>query len=401
MKQTYRITAAVAIIIVLIVHIGDYILNVSRDEHVIKVGFLYVGDSCNTYTQNFIRAQNTIELTYGDKIEIYAKYNVAESMGEKYLEELVEDGCDIIFSTSYGYEDAAKKIAEKYPDIEICMATGDNANVDPLLPNYHTFMGEIYQGRYISGVVAGMKLTELIDSGEISADDAKIGYVAAFPYAEVISGYTAFFLGVRSIVPEATMSVRYTNSWGDYELERQYAKKFIEEGCIIISQHSDTAGSAVTCEDAIGSHTVYHVGYNWSMSDIAPTTSLIGCRINWAPYMVAAVGAVIEGREIEDCVDGRVKENDISAGFDKGWVEMLPLNEIIAAEGTQEKIDELISDFKKQKIEVFKGDYIGVDSFNEKDTYDLKEGYVENETASAPSFHYVLQDVITVLEEEE
>ncbi|MDD6038613.1 MAG: BMP family ABC transporter substrate-binding protein [bacterium] len=398
-KQNIIITAVVAIVVVILAHLGKITVFHNYEEEALKVGFLYVGDSCNAYTENFIKAQKAIGLAYGERVETYAKYNVAEGQEEAFLQELVDDGCRIIFTTSYGYENITKEFAKEYPNIQFCQATGDNSATEPVLSNYHTYMGEIYQGRYISGVVAGMKMNELIDSGRVSAKEAKIGYVGAFPYAEVISGYTAFFLGVRSVVPTATMEVRYTYSWGDYELEKKYAKQFIKEGCVIISQHSDTTGPAVACEEYSGLHPVFHVGYNVNMADVAPTTSLIGCRVNWAPYMVSAVGAVLEHKPIEDRVKGSVHGTDVSRGFDGDWVQMLSVNDIIAAEGTKEKVSELIDGFKKCNIEVFKGDYIGVNPENTLDTCDLRQGYVENEKASAPSFHYVLKDVISIVGE--
>ena len=161
----------------------------------------------------------------------------------------MDAGCDLIFTTSYNYGTVTKEFAEKYPGIEFCMATCANANEEPVLKNYHTFMGKIYQGRYTAGVAAGMKMKELIKEGVITEQQAKIGYVAAYPYAEVISGYTAFLLGVRSVVPDAVMTVRYTNKWNDYRTEKKYAKGLIDEGCVIISQHSDTAGPATACEE--------------------------------------------------------------------------------------------------------------------------------------------------------
>ena len=157
-----------------------------------------------------------------------------------------------------------------------------------MLPNYHTFMGTIYQGRYISGIVTGMKLRELIEQKKLTPAQAKIGYVAAFPYAEVISGYTAFFLGVRSVVSEAVMTVSYTNTWSNTTTERKLAEKLIDEGCVIIAQHSDTTGPATACETAStrDGKLVFHVGYNQTMTDVAPTTSLVSTRINWTPYFI-------------------------------------------------------------------------------------------------------------------
>ncbi|MCR4586687.1 MAG: BMP family ABC transporter substrate-binding protein [Lachnospiraceae bacterium] len=364
----------------------------------IKVGFVYDGDESAPYTYNFIRAQKAVADEYDNRVHIIVKNNITDEYCEEALQQLVDAGCDLIFTTSYGYGEYAKKFAIDHPEIQFCEATCDNANQAPLCPNYHTFMGEIYSGRYISGLAAGMKLKELIDTGRISADMAKIGYVAAYPYAEVISGYTAFLLGVRQIVPDAVMSVIYTNTWGDYSLEKSTAERLISEGCIVISQHSDTIGPAVACENAKVTHPVIHVGYNDSMVDVAPTTSLISSRINWTPYIVAAVGAVLQDKMIEKCVDANVYGNDCAAGFDRDWVQMVELNSYIAADGTDEMIEKTIEEFKKGKVMVFKGDHTGVDPFDPADTIDLKRGYVENERSSAPTFHWVLNDIITIEE---
>ena len=194
------------------------------------------------------------------------------------------------------------------------------------------------------------------------------------------------------------MTVKYTNSWGDYLLEKKYAKELIEEGCVIISQHSDTAGPAVACEETDAGQPVYLVAYNQSMAQVAPTTYLTGAKINWEPYMVQAVKAVLEGKKIEDCTGGTVNGNDVGAGFKEGWVQMLELNEIVAADGTAEKIAELIEQFQKGEVHVFEGDYIGVNPEDPSDTCDLREEYEENRYSSAPTFHYVLQDIITIEE---
>ncbi len=365
----------------------------------IKIGFVYIGDESTPYTMNFVSSQEAIASEFGDRVEIVAKYNVSEDNCEPSIMDLVKEDCDLIFLTSYGYGVTAKQIAEKYPDIQFCMATCEDANQDPVLPNYHNFMGEIYQGRYITGLVAGLKLKEMIESGQIDVSHARIGCVAAFPYAEVISGYTAFLLGVREIVPEATMEVRYVNTWGNYHVEKECAKKLINEGCVIITQHSDTTGPAVACEEASTfSHRIYHVGYNRSMADVAPTTSLISSRLNWTPYMMAAVEAVLAGEKIETHVDAEVNGNDAWAGFDKGWVEIVELNSAIAPKDAAETIQSAKNAFEKKSLIVFKGDYTGTDPFDPADTIDLSGGYRENAQASAPSFHYILDDVIEVRE---
>lgn len=396
MKQIYKITFISAAAVLILACGIRFFLWGKETDRTMKVGFVYVGDTSTAYTNNFVKVQETIRKQYDGQVETIAKYNVSEENVEEALKELVEEGCELIFTTSYGYGEKTKEYARAYPEIQFCQATGDNANEDPVLKNYHTFMGNIYQGRYISGVVAGMKLQELIEDGEITPKQAKIGYIGAYSCAEVISGYTAFFLGIRSVVPEATMVVHYTNTWGNHLLEKECAKKLIDEGCVIISQHSDTAGPAVACEETDPSQVVYYVSYNESMRDLAPTTYLTGSRINWEVYMTEAVEAVLSGKEIEKCVRGNINGNDAGAGFENGWVRMLEINEFTAAAGTQERVDELIREFKQNRIQVFQGDYTGVNPDDPSDTIDLNEGFYENEKSSAPAFYYILKDVIVI-----
>lgn len=395
-KRIYVITIISAVVVILLAFVLHYFLHGREEGKTVKVGFIYVGDTSTGYTNNFVNAQNAVEKAYEDRVETISKFNVPEDEVEGSLQELIDAGCNLIFTTSYGYGKIAKEYAAKYPDIQFCQATCSNANEEPRLANYHTYMGKIYQGRYISGVVAGMKLKELIDTGKILPEQAKIGYVGAYPYAEVISGYTAFFLGVRSVVPEATMAVKYTNSWEDFHLEKQCAKQLIDKGCVIISQHSDTMGPAMACEETERAKVVYYVSYNESMRDIAPTTYLVGSKIDWEPYIMQATEAVLSGKTIEKCVGATINGNDAGAGFEQGWVKMLELNEVVAAEGSAQRIEELIHAFRQDKVTVFQGDYIGIDPGQPDDRIDLREGYIENETSSAPTFHYILQDVITI-----
>ncbi len=399
-KNLLLITIITSLVMVGI-FIGIHYVSLAMDDsrEFITVGFVYDGDESTPYTANFIKAEKAVREKFGIRVHVIVKSNTHSSDGgEDAIRELVADGCDLIFTTSIGYGEAAKKCAGEFPAVQFCQATSMDANDDPVYENYHTFMGEIYEGRYISGVIAGMKLKEMIDEGVITVDQAKVGYVAAYPFAEVISGYTAFLLGVRSQVPEATMDVKYTYTWSSYNIEKNCAEELIARGCVILSQHSDTTGPAVACEEMFAEKAVYHVGYNQSMIDIAPTTSLISARINWEPYMVSACEAVLENKKIEKCVKGQVHGNDVGAGFDEGWVEMLELNSLVAAKGSDEKIEELKEEFRKGKIEVFKGDYTGVNPDDPNDTYDLNKGYKENSEHSAPTFHYVLQNVITIVE---
>ena len=402
MNNKYLCTALTALAGVLVMFLSTRLTSFRTNaEGPITVGFVYIGDASTAYTNNFYRAQTELEDALGDRVRTLAKYNIPEEGDkcERALRELAEAGCNLIFATSYSFGEATKAVAADYPDVQFCHMTGSSAQVEPVLANFHNAMGTIYQGRYISGVVAGMKLLELIESGALPRSSVRVGYVAAFPYAEVISGYTAFFLGVRSVVPEALMTVRDTNTWSSYVNEKRCAEQLIvEDGCVIISQHSDTTGPAIACEEASvkGGRTVYHVGYNQSMGDVAPTTSLVSCRINWAPYVIAASQAVLHGRRIEHVAQSRLAGNDSASGFDQGWIEIIGLNKLIAAPGTEAEVTRLEKQFKAGGLDVFKGGYIGVNPFDETDVWDLRVPYPENAIRSAPSFCYVLRDVIAL-----
>ena len=391
--------ALIASVLAISLLYGYYRFRLAIDEgkQFAKVGFIYDGDASTPYSANFIRATNKLKAEYGDKVEIIEKNNVPYESAESVIDDLASQGCDIIFTNSYGYGETAKKMAEKYTDIQFCEATCDNANSDPKLSNYHTFMGEIYQGRYISGIAAGAKPNEMINDGIITEEQAVVGFVAAYPVAAVISGYTAFLLGVRSQCPSAVMKVKYINTWTSYSLEKEAAEQLIEQGCVIISHHSNTIASAIACQNADKPYTVYHVGYNQDMMDIAPTVALTSCRIDWSEYIIGAVDAVLSKDDIESHIKGTVNGYDASGGFKEGWVEMLELNPAIAPDGASKIIEDAISDMSNGKTHVFKGDYVGVDPTDQSDTYDLNKEYIENEKQSAPTFHYVLKDVITVI----
>ena len=218
---------------------------------------------------------------------------------------------------------------------------------------------------------------------------------------QVISGYTAFLLGVRSVVPQAVMRVSYTDTWSSYAHEKKAAQQLIKDGCVVISQHTDTIGPAIACEEASEKREVYFVGYNQSMSEVAPTASIVTSRICWEPYVLSAVDAVMSNKVIEDALTGhgKVHGNDVSAGFENGWVEMDDLNLQAVAPGTQEAMNKAIDLFVRgNNIFVFKGDYTGVNPDDPSDTIDLKLGYIENEYTSYPSFYYILKDIITIVE---
>ena len=226
MSRNTKITFLTALTLIAIFMIVNLFKNKHSNnvERYVKVGFIYEGDDSTPYTANFIRAQRTLESTLEDKIVVEIRANVSEKDVESALLDLIDEHCDIIFTNSFEFGQHTKKIAMEHPNIEFCQATCLNANEEPILKNYHTFMGEIYQGRFVSGVVAGMKLRELIQNGTIKAEQAKIGYVGAYPVPEVISGYTAFLLGIRSIVPSATMEVSYTHTWSNCHRKKMRRK---------------------------------------------------------------------------------------------------------------------------------------------------------------------------------
>ena len=396
MKKKYIVTFITCLVMLAGFFIVFRILNPSADRDTIKVGFIYDNDESTAYTYNFSLAKDALEKKYGDRIQIYTSSNVLDDEMEEPLRKLAVNGCDIIFFN--GYSEMVKELADEYPNTQFCQTSYMDMNGVSVTENYHTFKGEAYQGRYVSGIAAGMKIKQLISDGIIGEEDALVGFVAAFPTSEVISGYTAFILGVRSIVPQAVMKVVYTNTWSSYAHEKSAAQQLINDGCVIISQHTDTIGPAIACEETPQKKAVYFVGYNQSMSEVAPMTSLVTSRICWEPYVLGAVEAVMNNKKIEKVVQGNVNGNDIAAGYEFGWVETIDLNLQACAPGTQQAMDVAIDKFKRGHNDfVFKGDYTGTNPENNSDKISLKNGYIENENTSYPTFHYILDDVITIL----
>ncbi|MCR5591782.1 MAG: BMP family ABC transporter substrate-binding protein [Lachnospiraceae bacterium] len=396
MKRVYLITTATCLVIMAILLGVFRVLNLSGGKDSVKVGFIYDNDESTPYTYNFSIAKDAVEKKYGERAEILTRSNVLDDEMEEPLRELADQGCDIIFFN--GYSEFVRRLAPEYPNTEFCQTSFMDMSNQSVPENYHTFKGEAYQGRYVSGIAAGMKIRQMITQEIISEDQAIVGFVAAFPTPEVISGYTAFLLGVRSIVPQAVMHVCYTNTWSSYAQEKSAAERLIDKGCVVISQHTDTIGPAIACEEAFEKKKeVYFIGYNQSMSEVAPSSSLVTSRICWELYVTEAVDAVMANRKIEKIVTGRIHGTDVSAGFEKGWVEMLDLNQQAAAPGTEAAMKKAIDQFKRGNGDfVFKGNYTGVDPDDPSDKIDLKNGYKENEKTSYPLFHYILTDIITI-----
>ncbi|WP_295743159.1 BMP family ABC transporter substrate-binding protein [uncultured Oscillibacter sp.] len=310
----------------------------------VKVGLICIGDENDQgYTYNFIRGKEAATEALdakGISVEWVVKWNIGEDSGcEDANIELADEGCDLIINNSFGFEPFMLKVAPDYPDIEFISCT-NQASWGDGLDNTHNAFANIYEGRYLAGVVAGMKLQQMIDEGTITADKAVIGYVGAFSFAEVVSGFTSYFLGARSVCPSVTMKVQFVGSWSDATEEANAASALADMGCVMISQHSDNTTPATTAQ----SKGVFHTGYNNDMISVAPEASLIGTRINWAPYFEYAIESVANGESFDQ---------DWCHGMDMDAVVMTDLNEAIAAPGTAEKLAEVEADIRSGKLQVF------------------------------------------------
>ena len=348
------------------------------------VGFVHVGDESDMgYTYNMVQGVKEMQENLGlSDDQIVTKYNVTEDDAcADALNELLDAECDIIIATSFGFGPYVVQAARDNPEVQFCHLTGTDA-ASSGLSNLHNAFADIYQGRYLAGIVAGMKSLE--------TGNNKLGYVGAFPYAEVISGYTAFYLGAKSVNPDVTMDVIYTNTWNDASLESQTAQALIDRGCGIVSQHSDSTGPATTAEAA----GAFQVGYNSDMISAAPGASLISTRIDWGIYFTEAVQAMIDGTEIPA---------DWCKGYGDGAVVMTALNEDIAAEGTAEALEKAEAGLADGSIQVFAGPLTGVNAAGDELNLAEGEAFVESDVAggktSAPYFDYIV-DGITVVGEQ-
>jgi len=363
-----------------------------------KVGFITLHDENSTYDLNFINGAKEACESLGIT-DYVIKTNVPE--GQECYEaaaDLADSGCKIIFADSFGHEDYMIQAAKEFPDVQFCHSTGTKAHTENL-ENYHNAFASIYEGRFLAGVAAGMKLNEMIDNGDITEDQTKIGYVGAYTYAEVVSGYTSFFLGVRSICPSAEMEVTFTGSWYDETAEKEGATKLINDGCVLISQHADSMGAPTACENA----GIPNVSYNGSTVTACPNTFIVSSRINWAPYYEYAITAAMNGEAIA---------TDWTGTLETGSVVLTEVNEQAAAEGTQEMLDEVKAALESgeehvfdtaaftvdgEELESYEAD-VDTDPDYTPDTEVIADGYFhESEYRSAPYFDLQI-DGITLLD---
>lgn len=352
----------------------------------LKVGLVMIGEeNDNGYNYNHMVGMEEAFEACGldESTQLVVKRNVGEDAScTTAIQECIEAGCQIIFCNSFGHEQFMVPLAQEYPEIQFCHATGYQA-AGTENTNDHNYFTKIFEARYLAGIAAGMKAKEI--------GNPKLGYVGAYPFAEVVSGFTAFYLGAKSVYPEVTMEVMYTNSWSSPTLEAQVAQALIDDGCGVISQHSDTTAPATTAE----ANGAFQVGYNADMISAAPKASLVSARVDWGVYYTFALNCMINGEAIPD---------DWCQGFADGAVYLSPLNEDIIAEGTAEAIQAAEKKFVEEDFHVFSGPLNGyafdANTGEKTEDWSLPEGefYDESGTASAPSFCYIIDGITSIIQ---
>ena len=371
---------ALALVVVMVVALGAF--PAASAEETVKFGLITLHDENSTYDWNFISAAQEACAEMG--VELVLKTGVSE--GEDCYEtacDLADDGCNVIFADSFGHEDYMIRAAKEYEDVEFLHATGCQAQTVNL-PNFHDAFASIYEGRYLAGVAAGLKLQEMIDAGKLTDanydenGNVKVGYVGAFTYAEVISGYTSWFLGVRSVVPNTVMSVTFTGSWYDETAEKEGANTLIASGCALISQHADSMGAPTACETA----GVPDVTYNVSTAEACPNTYVAFSRINWAPYIKYAIECVENGEAIATDWTGTLETGSVEYGQYGA----------AAAEGTEAYVAEVAAKLASGELKVFDCSKFTVNGAEltaddaEYGKYIVDGCFAESVLASAPAF---------------
>jgi basic membrane protein A len=387
--------------------INDSILPIQNIEYFevpadFKIGLILLHDENSTYDLNFMNGLNAVKAALKLKDEqVIMKRNIPE--GNDCYEaaiELVAKGCKIIFADSFGHESYLAKAAAENPTVQFCHATGTTAHTLGL-SNFHNAFAAIYEGRYLAGVAAGLKLNELKEANKLKGDHPVIGYIGAFTYAEVISGYTSFYLGAKSVCPDVTMKVQFTGSWYDEAEENNAAQALIAGGADLISQHADSLGAPTACENA----GIPNVSYNGSTYDAGEHTFIISSAINWSPYFAHIIKCWVEGKQIEADWTGTIAS---------GSVILTGINPKVAAKDTEAKLKTVIDQFKNGTLHVYdvtKDNYITVkgeklssyladvdtDAAYTPDTEAIKNGYFhESEYRSAPYFDLLI-DGITLM----
>lgn len=368
-----------------------------------KIGFIFLHDANSTYDKNFIDAAEEAVAAMGlTDAQVEYRTNIDESE-ECYntARELVDAGCDVIFADSFGHETYMLKAAKEFPNVEFCHATGTMAHTEGLA-NFHNGFASIYEGRYLAGIAAGMKLKELYgdENGNVSAENAKIGYVGAFTYAEVISGYTSFYLGAKSVVSNVTMEVTFTGSWYDEAAEREGANNLISRGAKLISQHADSMGAPSACEVA----GIPNVSYNGSTYSACPNTFIVSSRINWVPYFKYIIAQKVKGEAIAADYTGSIKDGSVvltnlGSAAAEGTVEAIVAARTQLANGTLNVFDTSKFTVGGKTLTSYMAD-VDTDAAYTPDTEVIENGiFRESKYRSAPYFDLRI-DGITLLDEE-
>ena len=369
-----------------------------------KVGMVCIGDTLEGYTAAHVNGLNAASEKLG--FEVVYKYNCGDG-GEAVqnaLEDLVEEGCDLIISNSYGHQSNTQDVAANNPDIMFVASTGDTAAASGL-NNFANAFPSTYESRYVAGAVGGMKIKELVENNKLAPENYDkdgniiIGYISAYPYAECVSGYTAFYLGVKSIVENVVMYVTYTNNWGDATLEKAGAEALIAKGAVLISQHADTVGAPSAVEEAHkNGKEVYNVGYNISMLEVAPESCLTSASNNWAVAYEYIISNAMNGTYVKDW----------NAGYKDNAVLITELGKN-CADGTAEKVAEVEAAIKDGSLHVFDASKFTIDGATPTEiladldgdytpeTNMLIDGYFhESEKRSAPYFAATIDGIVSI-----
>ncbi|MBQ3394353.1 MAG: BMP family ABC transporter substrate-binding protein [Oscillospiraceae bacterium] len=354
MKKLLSVLLAGCMLFGLVACSGGSSNNGGETEDGPKIGVILVGDENEGYTYAHMEGIKNAAAKLGiSDSQILWKYNILEDETcHDAAVDLVENKATMVISNSYGHQTFMAQAASEYPEVTFVADTGDTAAVSGL-PNLKNAFTSVYESRYVSGVVAGMKIKQLEDEGALVPENfdengnVKVGYVGAFPYAEVVSGYTAFYLGLTSVYPNAVMFVEYTNSWFNVNAEATVGDHLMSMGCVIIGQHADSTGAPSQLQKNMEENkygfTAYSVGYNVSMLDVAPDVALTSASNVWEVFYEYAFTCWLNGEDMK---------TDWTGGYNEGAVAITPLGKAVAP-GTQEAVDETIAKIKSGEIHVF------------------------------------------------
>ena len=357
-----------AMILALVLCMSAFAFTASAEVADVKLGVILLHDEDSTYDLNFIKGvYEAVEALGLEDDQLIMKRNIPES-NECYEAalDLVDEGCTIIFANSFGHETFILQAAKECPEVEFCHATGTMAHTEGVA-NFHNAFAAIYEGRYLAGIAAGMKLNEIKEAGKLKGEVPMMGYVGAFTYAEVISGYTSFYLGAKSVCPDVQMKVQFTGSWYDEKEEKTAAEALINAGCDLISQHADSMGAPTACENA----GIPNISYNGSTVESCPNTFIVSSRINWAPYFEYIVNQNAAGEAIDADWTGTIAT---------GSVVLTDVNTNAAAAGTVEAIEAAKAAFVNGEINVYN---TAADNFMLKDGAKIESYMADVDTDAA------------------